>query len=147
MPITAANQYVTLQWIPLELPASTSLVPPPPTTVGSSAASTAGTYNVTWTYAGSQRVNTWHIAWKFANEQTYHNTVTHINRGAQRSAVINTSTSVTSGIDVRVWGSNQSGDGRYAQRTWAGRYSTETAASQTLAASGDIVVSSESWSH
>ena len=145
--ITAANQTVTAQWLGLDVPALANLVPPPPTAITLSAVSGQnGYYNVGWTYGGSQRVRIWHIEWRWQGQPHWQAGIVQVNREAARSAVINTQTTSTQGIDVRVWASNASGDGRYAQRTWAGVFSTQTAHSQTLAAVGDLVIRSEDWS-
>ena len=149
--ITAANQNINMQWLGLDIPALSGQVPQAPSAISITRLSgNNDEFTVAWTYSG-RRVNTWNIQYRFVNEVVWHTDIITINRQSARSAVVDTHHTGNTGIDVRVWGSNQSGDGLYAQRTYGttgtdGTFTTQTAASQTVSAVGDLVIRSEEWS-
>ena len=144
------NSTISLQWIALDIPALTSGVPPAPTAISiDSISGSPGQFNIGWSFSGS-RVNTWIIEWRYTGETLWHADRIVINRQAARQATLNTRHTASTGVDVRIWGTNATGTGLYAQRTWGttgtdGVFTRETSHEQTVAAAGDLVIRSEDW--
>ena len=150
--ITDANQTISMQWLGLDIPALAGQVPQAPSAISiTRLAGNTDEFTIGWTYSG-RRVNTWNIQYRFVNEVVWHSDITQVNRQAARSVALDTHHTGNTGIDVRVWGTNASGDGLYAQRTWGttgtdGVFTTQTAHSQTVSAVGDLVIRSEEISN
>ena len=145
------NSTISLQWIALDIPALTSGVPPAPTAISITPVSgSPGQFTVGWSFSGS-RVNSWTLEWRFTGETVWHADRVVVNRQAARQITLNTQHTGNTGVDVRIWGTNASGTGLYAQRTWGttgtdGVFTRQASHSQTVAAVGDLVVRSEEWS-
>ena len=150
--VTAANQTISLQWIALDIPALTSGIPPAPTAISIAAiAGSPGQFTIGWTFSGS-RVNTWTIEWRYTGETVWHSDRIIINRQSARQATLNTRHTSSTGVDVRVWGTNATGQGLYAQRTWGttgtdGVFTRQASHSQTFAAVGDLIVRDQTWAN